>query len=42
MGKIRKVARILKIPMLKYDYKRTLQSDYGGIFDIQMHYVYFP
>ena len=32
MGKIRKVARILKIPMLKYDYKRTLQSDYGGIF----------
>ena len=32
MGKIRKMARIIKIPMLKYDYKRTLQSDYGGIF----------
>ena len=31
-GKIRKMARIIKIPMLKYDYKRTLQSDYGGIF----------
>ena len=28
MGKIRKVARILKIPMLKYDYKRTGEQSY--------------
>lgn len=31
MGKIRKMARIIKIPMFKYDYKRTLKSDYEGI-----------
>lgn len=32
MGKIRRMARILKIPLIKYDYMRTLKSDYEGIF----------
>ena len=31
-GKNQKDGPYPKIPMLKYDYKRTLQSDYGGIF----------
>ncbi len=31
IGKIRKMARIIRIPILKYDYKRALESGYRGM-----------
>ena len=32
MGKIRKMARIIKVPMIKYNYIQRLKSDYRDIF----------
>lgn len=31
IGKIRRIARITKIPIIKYTYKQTLKADYEGI-----------